>query len=863
MFTRLFSANKADSSQPERAPLFSNGSSSTSDAEELTEEISEDQVPPLTTRRHTFSHPYHESVLLDDSMLNDSSFNQSFDPFDAQHSLKRSKSFAVFTEKEEITNHRAKVSSNKIVHFNTSLIDSNNSRNCSAESKMGTEEESLGKVSHILHSEEPKSPTRRESGNFEPVVTNSVNDLRLVLESESTHDKDDEMLSGSETFATTKSFHSTASKKPIVRLNLSKINELFPTELECTLLKAPESPTFLGSDLSENFENESLEGLFESSKNGSQGGECDPQVTATLTKVLDNSLGIEDLDLENNLPLSSLVREISCQIYLYWKNDKENKGDLLEYLGKRVNIQNDLEKENRLLKSEIKLTAEKLATEKEITTSLQHSNQKLQEELDGEISAVNEMKNELKEFEKENDNQLLVISQLNQRMKNFEMKEEENEVQLAQLNEIVTVYKKSFEINKTLSNEELSHHIQNIKEKETASIIQIQELKSEIEKLKVELKKSNDSLTSSESETRKLLNSVKSLKEKELLTDNLRTKVIFLQDSNSSKTLQIKDLETENTNLKEELKDQIEKNKAVLDKIKVSEDNNKAYTEELEKLKAQQIILENQLQEDRMNSLQEKELYYKFEKLISKSIFTNNKVIEDLKYEIKELKENNASINLKLTETMKEKDEKNIQLKRMTQMIEESDEALKKNLDIFNKEIESLEKDFKNSQQLICKLEAENDQKNKTLQKREQEFTEYQQNSDSSLKKITLEKTYFEISNDILSYSFKRLVKDIFECLHPVLTEKPIEDFSLRYYEFIKITAFDTNDSQLISAITNFLGNCLKQILSQYKEVEQRLVFEVEDKQRYFESLLEKYTTLVLDLQKIGRKKHPNKKSLK
>lgn len=857
MFTRLFSANTADSSQPERTPLFRKDSSSTSDAEELTEEISEDQVPPLTTRRHTFSHPYHESVLFDDSMLNDSSFNQSFDPFDAQHSLKRSKSFAVFTGKEEITIHRAKDSSNKIVHFNISLIDSNNSRNCSAESEVGTGQKPLGR---ILHSEEP---TTRNSGNFEPMVTDGVKNSRLVGEFESTHDKEDEMLSGSETFATTKSFHSTASKKPIVWLNLNKINELFPTEIECTSLKAPESPTLLESDLSENFENESLEGLFESSKNGSQSGEGDPQVTAMLTKVLGNSLGIEDFDLENNLPISSSLREIGSQIYLYWKNDKENKGNLLEYLGKRVNIQNDLEKENQLLKSDIETTAEKLATECEMTTSLQHSNKKLQEELDDEIFAVNKTKNELEELGKENDNQLQVIGQLNQQIENFGMKEEENKVQLAQLTEIITVYKKSFDINKNLSNEELLKHIQEVQEKETASITQIQELNSEIEKLKVELKESNDSLTSSESETRKLLASVKSLEEMGLLADNLRNKITFLQDSISSKTLQIKDLETENKNLKEELKEQIEKNKALLDNFNVSQDKNKVYTEELEKLKAHQIILENQLQEDRMKSLQEKELYSKFEKLISKSIFTNDKVIQDLRFEIKELKENNASISLKLTETMKEKDEKTIQLKRMTQMIEESDEALKKNLDIFNKETETLEKDFKTSQELICKLEAENDQKNKTLQNREQEFAEYQQNSDSSLKKTTLEKSCLEISNDILSYSFKRLVKDVFECLHPVLTEKPIEDFSLRYYEFIKITTFDTNDSQLISAITNFLRNCLQQILSQYKEVELRLVFEVEDKQRYFESLLEKYTTLVLDLQKIGPKKHSNKKSLK
>lgn len=319
------------------------------------------------------------------------------------------------------------------------------------------------------------------------------------------------------------------------------------------------------------------------------------------------------------------------------------------------------------------------------------------------------------------------------------------------------------------------------------------------------------------------------LEKKIVEDDSLKKKVSYLQVQLSVKATEYEDANTKITNLDEEN----QKLQSKCNVLKIEKEKTKIQTKELEHEKCilqalivdakDEISVEKGVVKNLQNELHQIKAAHRHQSVLVKSeIETYQATIDDLQEQLDSSERERHGILEKLNE--------------MSQVLQDTDYELLKiseHNDNEKREMEvELEKLLKRSEELEKKWE-----------RIERKRGEDRQNAHQ-----------LTVSNTMLARMSKRIIKSTFEALTPVLYMNVVEEFSKIYYQFVSKELFAETDTELLKDIIEFLTTSLHHLIAQYQENQTRLELEISQKQTYFDTLLDKYTAVIMALNRSGKR---------
>lgn len=311
--------------------------------------------------------------------------------------------------------------------------------------------------------------------------------------------------------------------------------------------------------------------------------------------------------------------------------------------------------------------------------------------------------------------------------------------------------------------------------------------------------------------------------------DGLKKKVAYLQVQLSVKAAEYDDANTMISSLEEEK----QKLQSKYNILKNEGDKTKMQTRELEHEKCilqssfdnlkDEIMIEKGVLKNLQNELHQIKVAHQHQSVLVKSeIETYQATIDDLQEQLDSSEKDRHDTLDKLNEMSQVLQDTDYELL----MISEHNDHEKREMEI------ELEKLLKRSEELEKKWE-----------RMERERGEDRANAHQ-----------LAVSNTMLSRMTKRIIKSTFEALTPVLYMNVVEEFSKLYYQFVSKEVFAETDTELLKNIIEFLTTSIHHLIAQYQENQTRLELEISQKQTYFDTLLDKYTTVIMALNRSGKR---------
>lgn len=310
---------------------------------------------------------------------------------------------------------------------------------------------------------------------------------------------------------------------------------------------------------------------------------------------------------------------------------------------------------------------------------------------------------------------------------------------------------------------------------------------------------------------------------------SLKTKVSFLQDQLSVRTSEfhnscntILELKSEKECIQSKnhmLQNQLEESKTHAKKL---EKENRKYMSSISDMK-EQLDIEQGVVSNLQNELNHGVASHIHHKLLAKK-------------EIEAYQETICDLHDKMEISEKEKHEILDRIGQMGQVLQETDYELLRLTEFNDKERHELGTQLKELLESNKELEAK-------LEKLQDERKVANDRYETLL-----------ASNTLLAKLGKRIVKSSFEALSPVLSGNAVEEFTNTYYQFVSKEVYSEVDLELLRKVIEFLTCSLHHLIAQYQESQTRLELEILQKQTYFDTLLDKYTTVIMSLNAPRRK---------